>query len=563
MLLYMFIIVFGVGVSIFIYFSMSERKASFEMIQLAEDAIESDIRSYDVVISDVNNLSKILIANQPLQNTLQHGYMSYETQLRKYLIEVAAFNKTVSSIYIFRDDSEKYQVEKKSFKNFTLDQMKDTGLYQELVDLNGSYTIKLNAGGLINEHNRDYLSFMRVIKSLNDQKIIGVMCINIELNYLATLIGKNAKAIVDSGKAYIAFDNSKANFTNEALVGFFSEGDKFFKNIDTNIGLVAVVGRHEPKTSLNIVRAFSFEEMSKPYQTSQAIISFIIIINGIFIFMGSVWLSNYISKPITSLINSMEGVYEGKFEEVKFSGTTDEIGSLTKMYNIMIREIKTHINNAIEEQKNIQKAELDLLMAQIKPHFLYNTLDSINSLAVMGKNKEVSDTIRALGDFYRMSLNKGKEMIPFEKELQTVVSYLYIQNLRYGDLFEVNYNIEPETSGVIVPKMILQPLVENSIYHGIRGKVSEGKIIINAFIKESERNTKELNIEVIDTGAGMSEEQIAQAKQSGIGLSATIKRVEMTYGENGQVQVISKVGAGTKIIIKIRTGELSDKDFDC
>lgn len=157
----------------------------------------------------------------------------------------------------------------------------------------------------------------------------------------------------------------------------------------------------------------------------------------------------------------MKGVENGEFKEVNIDTGNDEIGKLKNVYNTMIYKIENLIEQIVKEQKIKRKAELDVLQSQIKPHFLYNSFDTISSLALDNRNDEVYKIIKALGNFYRTSLSNGKEVISIEEEIKTVKSYLTIQQIRYDNMFNVNISVDERANKYKILKLILQPLVEN------------------------------------------------------------------------------------------------------
>jgi len=196
-----------------------------------------------------------------------------------------------------------------------------------------------------------------------------------------------------------------------------------------------------------------------------------------------------------------------------------------------------------------------LLMSQIKPHFLYNTFDSISSLALSGENKRVYQIVKALGTFYRTSLSNGRDVITIEEEINTIKSYLVIQNIRYNDKFDVQYNLDPNCNEFKIIKLVLQPLVENSIYHGLRSKVEKGMIKISTY-EEGEK----IVLSVEDNGCGIDESKIKElmdGRTSGIGVRATKERLRVFYGAKSEFIIKSEKDVGTKIIIKIHKKEVN------
>jgi len=206
-----------------------------------------------------------------------------------------------------------------------------------------------------------------------------------------------------------------------------------------------------------------------------------------------------------------------------------------------------------------------VLQEQIKPHFLYNSIETIGFMALDAGADKVHDALETMGSFYRNFLSKGGREIPFSREISIVKDYLSLQKLRYGDIIEDEYDIPAEAEYFIVPKLILQPLVENSIYHGIRLKGEKGMISISAYVDEIEGEEypeRELHIVVKDTGVGMDQDKIdkilsaeekdrPQEADESFGLWGTIQRIRMYTGKKDCVKIESEQGEYTRIEITI------------
>jgi two-component system sensor histidine kinase YesM len=222
----------------------------------------------------------------------------------------------------------------------------------------------------------------------------------------------------------------------------------------------------------------------------------------------------------------------------------------------MIDYMNELFERLLQEEEDIRKAEMMVLHEQIKPHFLYNTLETIRYLAIQENAVQARDALETLGSFYRNFLSKGKREIPFQNELRIIQDYLSLQKLRYGDSFTDEYEIEEETLDFMVPKLILQPLVENSIYHGI--KLKGEPCIIRITAKMSEEG---LHIFIYDTGIGISEEQIRKVLEGereehdetvrtspgGFGLAGTIDRIRYYCNKEDVVSIRSEMGEYTEI----------------
>ena len=198
-------------------------------------------------------------------------------------------------------------------------------------------------------------------------------------------------------------------------------------------------------------------------------------------------ISKSIARPIQNLCKSIELVAKGNFTTRAVNNNEDEISILTASFNSMVGQIGNLVDNIKEEQKNLRVTELKLLQAQINPHFLYNTLDTIMWLAEDNRNEEVVSMVTSLSDFFRNILSEGRDFILVREEEAHIKSYLEIQQFRYHDILEYEINIPKEVEEYTILKLTLQPLVENALYHGIKNKRGMGKIKVHAVeLKRSE-----------------------------------------------------------------------------
>jgi len=274
----------------------------------------------------------------------------------------------------------------------------------------------------------------------------------------------------------------------------------------------------------------------------------------IFALVGARLLSNVIAKPIVQLSRHMKRIKEGNLDQHIEVTSTDEIGLLAAGFNTMMGRIQGLLAKIGAEQRKKREYELALMQAQIKPHFLYNTLDVIYTLSEMGRAKDVQRTTKALADFYRVTLSKGRDQITLDDELRSIKDYLLIQRIRYSDIFNFDIAIDPNILAGKIPKLTIQPLVENAIYHGLKHKASFGQLTITGK-KEDQR----IIIVVTDDGAGMSEDRLQELKRSmsdqqlqvGYGLTSVHERIKLYFGERYGVQIESKEGIGTVVTVVI------------
>jgi len=273
--------------------------------------------------------------------------------------------------------------------------------------------------------------------------------------------------------------------------------------------------------------------------------------------------------PINKLLSKMGDVSSGNLRTRIQTKDMDRDGrKLAEGFNTMMDEIDVLIKQVAEEQRQIAQMRFDGLQSQIQPHFLYNTLECIHWQAIADGNQEISTMVKAMAHYYRICLSEGKDIISLEKELEHVKNYLIIQNMRYGNIVDLEIHVSDEYQTLPIPKITLQPLVENALYHGIRVKEGRrGKILISA--KEEEGF---LYLTVEDDGKGMDQKQvdyinchIADFDQNvGYGISNVNKRIELLYGQPCGLHYSLNENKGVKAVICLKaegSGEyVSDSD---
>lgn len=258
-----------------------------------------------------------------------------------------------------------------------------------------------------------------------------------------------------------------------------------------------------------------------------------------------------LSKPIKKLRKSMVKVQGGNLEEVVEIENNNEIGELSHTFNAMTRDIRSLIEANNKEQKLKRQSELKALQAQINPHFLYNTLDSIIWMSMADKKEEVVEMTSSLAKLFRLSINRGKEMIPIADEVSHVEHYLTIQKYRYSDKLTYSIELDDKLRHVTTLKLLLQPVVENAIYHGLKYKEGGGHIALNIY-QENEQVVMKIN----DNGVGMTPEQLdnifetkESSKGSGVGVLNVYERLKLYYGDEAGMTYNSTLGIGTTVTI--------------
>ncbi len=294
------------------------------------------------------------------------------------------------------------------------------------------------------------------------------------------------------------------------------------------------------------------EQVTNVIVTMIVALSFIIIAS----ILVNILVTDSITKPIRILCDKTAMVAKGDFSTRTTCENHDELSILTDSFNDMTFKLEQQVKSIRLEQENLRHMESKLLQTQINPHFLYNTLDTIIWLIEGEKNKEAIDIVVSLSEFFRIVVSKGKDFITIREEEIHIKSYLEIQQSRYKDILDYEIIIPEELYRYQILKLTLQPLIENSLYHGIKMLRARGKITITGEIMD-----ETICFHVIDNGIGMSEEELnalrneieipGSKQSSGFGLANVNKRIKLNYGSRYGLNIYSKKGEGTDIIIKI------------
>lgn len=278
----------------------------------------------------------------------------------------------------------------------------------------------------------------------------------------------------------------------------------------------------------------------------------------VFVFIVAVRISSSITKPIQLLSENIRTVGKGDFTVRPIEADTDEVRTLSSAFDGMVEQIVALMENVRQEQHNLRKAEFKILQEQINPHFLYNTFDTVIWLAEDNQNEKVIGMITSLSNFFRTSLSSGRDIITIKEETLHIRSYLEIQQVRYADILTFEIDIPPEMAACTIPKLTLQPLVENALYHGLKQKRSVGLIRINGSIEGDM-----IKLTVWDNGIGIQPKQLAaiedaldgKGERTSVGLHNVHERLQLYYGKQHTMAIDSVYGEYTKVDIFIPSKE--------
>lgn len=403
----------------------------------------------------------------------------------------------------------------------------------------------------------DYETYLLIIgnKSVEESQLDNLLAdANHVLDSLSSLnMSDDNASRLKSARKYL----SNLDTYVERIKQNMAEGNKYEDNIQIWENDVQIVTSLLRETIFQYIyyEIKDLEVARNEYQAFyEGIIRFAIIafaaISLLIIFL-SIYIPQSITKPITRLSEVTDQVAKGDLSVRSDVDAGGEVGVLSDSLNSMIDKINELLSQVTTEQTRLRKAELELLQSQINPHFLYNTLDTIVWLAEGSDQDKVVSMVESLSEFFRTSLNQGKDIISIKEEIQHVRSYLEIQQVRYQDILEYEIDVPEELFKYQIPKITIQPLVENALYHGIKNKRRLGKITITGEVNEND-----VCIRVSDNGIGMTEERNREVMDRilgktegtdavGFGLYNVNERIRLKFGDGYGINITSKYEEGT------------------
>ena len=462
----------------------------------------------------------------------------------------------VCSVYVVREDL-KYACLQQDVRVFRVERFAEDPWRSALAQKHGKYVVWKNGDGIFNIPDQSIMSMMRVYNDTKTQEKIGYLSANFYVSELMdTLVGEdlerreyqfldhNGLSITVTGNSGTEiFDRYRETAAKKGTTSFVTSGI-FRRDIYAEYAI--------PETDMTIVCVEHFllwENLSYKFIT-------IPLASTALMLAALLWLDamirRYVTRPIRMLSGSMQSVKKGLFRRASIVTYDDEIGMLKDSYNEMMVEMNRLIHELLEKEETVHKTEINVLQQQIKPHFLYNTIEMIASLAVDDDTdrEQVYDALETLGSFYRQFLSNGSNEVSLATEIEIAKKYLKLQKLRYGEIFEDVYEIDESCLSLRLPKLTIQPIIENSLYHGIRPKGEFGTIRIRVF-----REGDEVHVELYDNGVGMRGSLVANIMKDSeehFGLRRTIERFCYFEKRDDCYTIESKEGEYTQITLVLR-----------
>ncbi len=535
-----------------------KKRESENVLTILSQNIRSDIQNY-------SELSRIIMTDDRLVNFLRAEESTVDMGMindaRYGVMDILNVKEGVDTVFIFREDLIMLSTKRYSYK-FDHDRIEGNEWREDIYNAKGRAVVSLNSNGVaVTPDNKPVVTIGRAIYDLFSQKRTGILLLNISPAVFERMLGQlkyDNICIMGQDGSFLAGNEDYVRFFDES----FLSPRVSHKDVMEGGEQYLLSGCKVNNMPIVILRVTPYGIEGIPYSILYVLAIMMAVLMIMVILVGR-FITQNITKPVYKLSASMEdNKQSGDLKKIELDIPYSELDMLKGDYNDLIDHVNELIETVIDKEKTVQRAEMRVLQEQIKPHFLYNSIETIGFLAMDAGADKVHDALETLGSFYRNFLSKGDREIRLSQEIRIVQDYLSLQKLRYGDIINDEYDIAEDAGNFIVPKLILQPLVENSIYHGIRLKGEPGLIRISARISEDV-----LLLTVHDTGVGMDEKQIARilspdrkkdddSDTGSFGLWGTIERIRIYCNRDDVVDIVSEAGEYTEIRLKIPRGGL-------
>ncbi len=514
----------------------------------------------DFILRDVEDFSTVIISNaELLQMAERPGDYSkdeFNTLLRSFILS----RDDIEVINLILDNGEyaigANMIDSKSSIDAELQESSGQPVWLDTE----SHVIEILSG----KFHKNYFALGRKVINYNTLDDLGYLVINMEEVMLEqaykSLLDNDFEDIYicdDTGTIISHTDKKKIGSTikfkpyaqsilnTDTPKGYF----EFFEDVD-KVAIYSTISSNGWKIIKTVPTSYLYKEVNDMQR------DFLIfgVVYGVAIIIFMIFFSVRYTDPMMKMMSVIKKVERGDLAARTEIFTNDEVGQLGRSLNKMIAEMQNLIDRLIKEEQEKKEVELEALHAQINPHFLYNTLNTIKWMAKIQGDNSVSRAIVALIKLLRVSTNLGTDTITLREEIDYVDNYVVIQKLKYNEAINMKYHIEDACMGVLMPKLILQPIVENAIIYGITDDHKDINIEISAYTKDSE-----LFIEIMDDGPGIHRdivEEILRTQSdknrfSKVGLNNINQRIKLYYGGEYGLSIDTELGVGTKIIVKI------------
>ncbi len=525
----------------------------------------------DDYTDNLTNISQDLLYEDRIYTALKSSYdtddpiqqYEYENTINSYLKMVVISRSEIRSICIFSDDGKEYYQDDNTREAGSSEDIPYSDMLGKARQMKGKPYIHVVSEG--NKAKAIYL-----VRQINDRDRfgeLGLLVIKIKMELLDEvyqgLTGNLQNIMILSPDMDLIASrvNDDLSVYSGILSGKISGESGELADEKSGLFVSYITLKN---TGWKVVAYVTLDELYKDANTLRRNIIMLCVIVILVLTVLTVFIAFDIVKPINRLVKGMKKVQAGKSNVQIKDDRGDELGFLNKAFNEMSSEINHLVNWVYREQLTRKEAELKALQSQINPHFLFNTLEAINWLAQLNNVPEISSTVSDLSDLMEGSIGRDDRLITIKEEFTYADKYISLQKRRFGDRIELVKNIQSEVNSIKIPRLLIQPLIENAVYHGIERIRGKGIITLNA-----EKLEDCVSIEVIDNGAGMEREDLEQLnarlsmdndtyfkslgnkRSKSIGIENVNRRIKLFYGENYGLKIESEAGRFTKAVVMI------------
>lgn len=512
----------------------------------------------DSTVSDIENVAFYINGNNTIQASLKAekqvvgnrvAYYELHSDIRQILASYVLLRQEINAICIHSESGREYTYTK-TRNGPSLD------ITRYIRDEKQYWAVDKN-----------HIVLMKKLYAFPTQSLLGYIALDVNAKSLYDIIADID--LTKSGRIFLVNEEGRILATeSETLSGelldepyrnFLGENEAFYNNVRVGNTYYSVYNSGAISNGWYMVLAIPRDYYMRDITKLKNVIIPITLMTAFLTALLSILVSRGITRPIRFLSRAMENFGQGNFDINCQVDSEDEIGRLSHTFNQMVMDMNSLVNTVYEQKVMKQEAQMKSLQMQINPHFLYNTLDTINWMARIRHVDEIGDMVAALSNMMRYSLEK-KSFVRLGEEVKSLKDYIAIQNYRYRDKMMAEIEIDESLMSLYIPRLLIQPILENAIVHGIEEKLDKGHILVAA-----RREDEDLYIQIMDDGVGMTEETMSHIlredysmKKSGhtsIGVVNVNRRIQMIYGKDYGLLVQSVLGAGTKITIHIPARE--------
>ena len=531
--------------------SLEQTREIVEQFSISLDNYMGLMRNKMEILADSPTIQEELNTHQDKEDIKNDSFYSRNKRIRRIMLQIYS-SVTMNDVEIYGINETNHYLSLWSKKY----EIPDKDILFENANLSKGRSVLVN-----NINDADTIQMIKMVKDLQTYKPIGYIRFGLKRNYIEKM-AKNINFGSDGG--IVIFDenlNKISGIAHDSVLSKLLKEKPSIGNFSYSEGKneYTAVHIHSDSTGWTTVGVIPLRYINKDLAGIQYLTVIIIVLTIIIGVTVSVIIAQSLILPLENTVNALEKFSRGDFAVRLKENRCDEIGKLNRIFNKAIKEINELMQKVTQSEILNKEMEFKTLQSQMNPHFLYNTLDTINWLAFKEKQTEICNLVAAISSLIRASISNKKSIITIEQELDYVKNYIYIQHIRYKDRFDIIYDIDESLLKQAVPKLIIQPIVENAIIHGIENSKNKNLLYISV-----KRENGCIIIIVKDTGIGMTDEKVSellkeplnaegdeQKAHTNLGLYAVHKRIQLMYGDLYGLTVHSQAGEGTTVTLHI------------